>query len=106
MANSIAPITRFWILLLFGAALLGLVGHQLSLAPCLEISTLNTVGCTTSSNSGQQVIPYAAGCPVHTGYLITAMPAFGLSLMIAQIEVHTDLARPLLLAFPVLHPPA
>src|SRR4030067_1200987 len=106
MANSMAPVIRFCILLLFGAALLGLIGHQLSLVPYTEVSTAGAFSCTSNNRSGQETSPDAVGCPVHTGYLATTIATTRLSPPLPQDEVHSDSAKPLLLAFPVLHPPA
>lgn len=106
MADKLSPIVRICILALFGATLLGLVGHQLLLVSCTEVSTARASSCTPDNRSGQPSSPDAAGCPVHTGYLAPTTAAIRFSPLPTQDVKHSDSTTPFLLAFPVLHPPA
>jgi hypothetical protein len=106
MFKSTSSLTRFFILLLFSAALIGLVGHQLLLAPDIRVPTAGAFLCTQDNRSGQEASPDTAGCPVHTGYLVPTMTAIRFSPPITWGEECLDLTSPFLLAIPVPHPPA
>src|SRR3989337_343814 len=105
MADKMTHRLRVRSLLLISAALLGLVGHQLSLTTCQEFTHPGNVPCASDNRSVQQATWHTTNCLAHTGFLATVTPTIDSPATLTQDYGSSDIASPFLLTFPVIHPP-